>query len=398
MENQIAPLGIVEITESNLRLMREQLLEIPAMPETKEQYITAKNMHIQAKKVLPRIESCRKELKKKPLEECRLIDTTAKTAISMISPLIEMAGTRRAVWEDRMANEKAVAQAVEKDRLDAILDAMKSLKIEVDACTAYNVPAERIKVRIEILEKTPVTEEIFQEHLIEAVNIQDNGIIDAYAALKNRIAFEADLADLEKQQKAQDEAQAKIDADNKAEADRLAKLDANQKAAAAKTKADAAKVAKKILSDQIKAQAKIDAERAEFEAEKAAEQKRQENEAMARAEKQAAILEAARVVERDNLCDEALPIHIAKYVLPAALSMNLDYDLEKLTAMDAAAKRKKLLMKDRNAAGKMASKIRDILEDGFILKTEDVKNLVQGFRNEVDALISALDNDINILR
>ncbi len=106
-QKAIKEFNIQEITESNLKIMKEQILEIPELPENKEQYTSVKEMHIQAKKLPKKIEDRRVELKAPVLEKGRMIDATAKKAIGMVQPLIDMSGSRRAAWEDKVAAERA---------------------------------------------------------------------------------------------------------------------------------------------------------------------------------------------------------------------------------------------------------------------------------------------------
>jgi len=369
-KNEVVPLGIVEITESNLKLMKEQILEIPETPENKEQYATARDMHIQAKKVLPRIEERRKEIKAPHLEQCREVDATAKKAKGMIQPLIEMSGDRRAAWEEIAEKEKAVARAEENLRLDNILGAMRGLKKMIENCLEYNIPSLSINFKIQEIENYHIEESVFQEHFDEAHIIRDQGLLNARAAMKNRIAFEADLADLAKQQKAQDDAQATLDADNKAEAERLAKVDQDQKAEAARVKAEAKKQAKKVISDQKKAQAKI--------------------------EKAMAELEALKTAERDRVWSEACQIHIAEYIMPVAIKMNVEFIAEKRAELAVSEQRAVDILRCKNAIEFMGRNITEIIDKAFpSLDVKDIKDLVETFGFDVEELISELNIGIS---
>ncbi len=364
-ETEIALLGIREITESNLRLMREQILEIPAMPENREQYNTAKDMHIQAKKILPKIETRRKEIKAPHLDKCREVDATAKAAKCMIEPLIGMSGERRVAWETAREAEREAEHEKEQARLDDITNALEDLKEKVRACTKYGIDSKAIEARIEILSDVEISPEMYQERVESAIDIKTNGLLGAELALETRLKYEAEQAGLESQKKAIVEAREKIKAEQKAEAERLAKLAQVQKAEARK----------------------LAEEKAVLEAKKAA---------MAQAE--ADRIETARIEKRDRLWTEALPVHIWEYVYPVALDANRLFDEIRSQQMDAQAKRNMDIMRNRNAVDSMIRNILDAIEMARqVIDIPELSSFIDDFERTVKVAEDKLNQSITVL-
>ena len=250
--------GIEELTAANILLMEKQIREIPEKPENKKQYQSAYQFNVDAKKLLPRIEERRKELKAPVLEKGKAIDDTAKKAKDMVQPLIELSGARRQAWEDKKAEEKAEREAVEQARLIAIQAKFDMLNHLAAKPMEYNRAATAIEQDISHLEAFEISAIDFQERQGEAELVKSGAIANAKAALENRKKFEADQANA-----------ARVKAEQDAEAKRLenerAKLEAERKAQekAAQAKADAE--AEKIRQQEEK----IRAEREALEKEKA---------------------------------------------------------------------------------------------------------------------------------
>jgi len=214
--------GIQEITTGNIALMKSQILEIPEKPETKEQYQSAYQFNVDAKKLLPRIEDRRKELKAPVLEKCKAIDDTAKKAKAMVKPLIELSGSRRQAWEDEKAAEKAEKERIETSRLAAIQAKFDMLNHLAAKPIEYNRPAEDIARDIAHLEAFEISVIDFQEKISDADLIKSESLITAKNALENRKKFEADQAEAARVKAENEEAakrlaeeQAKIEADRK---------------------------------------------------------------------------------------------------------------------------------------------------------------------------------------
>lgn len=254
----IKEFGIEEITSANIKLMEKQILEIPEKPETKEQYENAYRFNVDAKKLLPRIEERRKELKAPVLEKGKAIDDTAKKAVAMVQPLVELSGTRRQAWEDDREAEKAEKYRIETERLASIKAKIDMLNHLAKKPTEYNRAAEDLTKDIANLEAVEISAIDFQERTEEAEIIRNHAIETAKITLENRKKFEADQAEA-----------ARVKAEQEAEAKRLeeerAKLEADRKA-----QEEAAKKAAEAEAEIIRQeQEAIRAEREALEAEKA---------------------------------------------------------------------------------------------------------------------------------
>ena len=219
--------GIEELTASNVLMMEKQIREIPEKPETKEQYQSAYQFNVDAKKLLPRIEDRRKELKAPVLEKCKAIDDTAKKAKAMVKPLIELSGSRRQAWEDEKAAEKAEKERIETSRLAAIQAKFDMLNHLAAKPIEYNRPAEDIARDIAHLEAFEISVIDFQEKISDADLIKSEALITAKNALENRKKFEADQAEA-----------ARVKAENEEAAKRLAEENERMTAAQAKIEAD----------------------------------------------------------------------------------------------------------------------------------------------------------------
>ena len=278
MQDQIIikEFGIEEITAANIALMEKQILEIPEKPETKEQYDDARRFNIDAKKLLPRIEERRKELKAPVLEKCKAIDDTAKKAVAMVKPLIELSGSRREAWEIEKAAEKAEKERIEAERVASIQAKFDMLNNIAGKPIEYNRSSADIEQDIANLEAFEVSAIDFQERIGDAELIKSNAIKSAKTALENRKKFEADQAEV-----------ARVKAEHEAEKKRLAeeraKLEVERKAQEEAARAAAEAEAEKLRQEQEA----IRAERGRLEAEKAK------------------VAHAAVVAEREAVWDEA---------------------------------------------------------------------------------------------
>jgi len=291
---ELAPLGIAEITASNLALMESQILDIPETPENKDQYSTARDMHIQAKKILPLIETRRKEIKAPHLEKCREIDATAKDAVSMIQPLIEMSGSRRGAWEAIAEKEKEVAMAAEKVRLDEIKEKLEAISNTVLQAQEYGKTSAEISYILDALLEIKV-DDSYQEFADQALKSLMDGTELVQSTLDRALKFEADQ-----------KAQAEIEAKNKAEAERLARMAEDQEKAAAAIRVE------------------LDAARAEIQAEK---------------DRMAQVAEAEKFKERVAWCEKiGAEYYIADWNEAHKLNTEFDLAVEKAEATEAAHK------------------------------------------------------------
>lgn len=187
--------GIKELTAANVALMEKQILEIPEKPETKDQYDDAYRFNVDAKKLIPRIESRRKELKAPVLEKGKAIDDTAKKAVAMVQPLIELSGSRREAWESEKAAEKAEKEQQEKIRLQNIQAKIDMLNHLAAKPMEYNRTSADIEKDIANLEAFEISAIDFQERRGDAELVKSNAIATAKTAMENRRKFEVGQAE-----------------------------------------------------------------------------------------------------------------------------------------------------------------------------------------------------------
>lgn len=206
-EIMVTEFKIEELTAANIKLMEKQILEIPENPETKAQYDDEYRFNVDAKKLIPRIEERRRELKAPILEKGKAIDETAKKAVAMVQPLIELSGTRRQAWEAQKATEKAEKEALEQARLIAIQAKIDMLNNLANKPMEYNRSASYIEQDIADLEAFEINSVDFQERKEEAGLIHSKAVVSAKMVLENRKKFEADQAEAERV-KAEQEAEA----------------------------------------------------------------------------------------------------------------------------------------------------------------------------------------------
>ena len=254
----IKEFGIEEITTANIALMEKQIREIPEKPETKEQYDNAYRYNVDAKKLLPRIEERRRELKAPILEKGKAIDATAKKAVAMVQPLIELSGTRREAWEAEKAAEKAEKDRIEAERMAAIQAKFDMLNNLAGKPMEYNRASEDIARDICHINAFEISAIDFRERMDEAELVKTNAIKSAELAFENRKKFEAEQVELARV-KAEHEVEAKRLEEERAklETDRKAQEEANRKAAEAEAEI------RRIEAEEIRA------EREALEAEKA---------------------------------------------------------------------------------------------------------------------------------
>lgn len=250
--------GIEELAAANIVLMEKQILEIPEHPETKEQYDAAYRYNVDAKKLLPRIEERRKELKAPVLEKGKAIDETAKKAVSMIQPLIELSGTRRESWEAEKAAEKAEKERQEAERAAAIQAKFDILNLLAGKYQEYNRPAEKLAKDLAHLEEFEISAVDFEERTEEAEQIKVNAIEATKTALENRKKFEADQAEA-----------IRVKAEQEAERKRLEEEAAKLEAMRLEQEEKARKAAEAEAETRRLAEEAIRAEREALEAEKA---------------------------------------------------------------------------------------------------------------------------------
>lgn len=250
--------GIEELTAKNIDLMQKQILEIPENPETKDQYESAYRFNVDAKKLLPRIEERRKELKAPVLERGKLIDTTAKKAVAMVQPLIDLSGTRREAWEEIKAQEKAEKDRQEADRAAAIQAKVDMLNHLASKCHEYNRPSEDLARDLAHLESFEISAVDFQERTEEAEQIRATAIAATKTAFENRKQFEAEQAEA-----------ARVKAEQEAEAKRLEAERKKLEAQKREQKKAARKAAEAEAEKRRQEEERLRLERETLEAEKA---------------------------------------------------------------------------------------------------------------------------------
>ena len=351
----IKEFGIEEITTANIALMEKQILEIPEKPETKEQYDAAYRYNVDAKKLLPRIEERRKELKAPVLEKGKANDDTAKKAVAMVQPLVELSGTRRQAWEDERAAEKAEKDRIENERLASIQAKIDIINHLASKPVEYNRSAEDLARDIVHLEAVEISAIDFQERTEEAEIIRNHAVETAKIALENRKRFEADQAEA-----------ARVKAAQEAEAKRLEEERAN-------------------LEIERKAQELAAIEAAEAEAERI----RLKEEAI-QAEREKLEHDKA-IVAREAVWDEAHKANIdfdhAAAIIEnerrkaEAQAAQADFEAAHAAALvehEAWKERQKLIGLDRIVLTTIATDLEKLIEDYDIpkLNTEEANSLV----------------------
>lgn len=202
--------------------------------------------HKALKKLDSSIEARRVELKKAPMEQCKLIDATAKELSSELAPAIEHLAEERKIHDQKEEARKAAAREAERKKVQDRINRLNAEKLPVD-----------------LLLVQTLSDAAFDQHVTEAAAFKaeedarlkaENDAKEAARAEAMRKAKE----ELEAQQKAMAEAQAA----HKAELDRMAKereeLAASQRAEQAKRDAEAEQARQQAAKERAAREAEVD--------------------------------------------------------------------------------------------------------------------------------------------
>lgn len=240
------------------------------------------------------LEAKRVEIKAPALQRGRDIDTEAKRITTELTSIEDPIDQQIKAEENRKANEKAEAERIERERIDAInarFDALKALPLQANACTVD-------MVRELIAEAEAFDPATFPDDMLAAAKYERNLALNALRATLDRAEqAERDRAELEQLRAEQAAMQAERDrlaqeeADRKAEADRQ-QAEREQAARDERIRAEAAEQAQRDADERL-----AQAERDKVEALRKAEQEREDAVVAERerAERQARQVEADRL-------------------------------------------------------------------------------------------------------
>jgi len=247
--------------------------------------------HKALKKLDSSIEARRVELKKAPMEQCKLIDATAKELSSELAPAIEHLAEERKIHDQKEEARKAAAREAERKKVQDRINRLNAEKLPVD-----------------LLLVQTLSDAAFDQHVSEAAAFKAEEDARLKAENDAREAAQSEAMrkakeELEAQQKAMAEAQAA----HKAELDRMAKereeLAAIQRAEQAKRDTEAEQARQQAAQER----AALEAEAARLKKladEQAAEAKRLAEAEQARLKTEREAAEKKEQEER-NAADEA---------------------------------------------------------------------------------------------
>lgn len=172
----VSPFGAVDygITADDLAKMAEQYSHITQVT-TRKEYDAAQAAVTALIRARTKIESRRKELKSESLEFGRLVDTTAKQLIAVVTPEETRIDALIEAVKRQKEAEKAERERIEKERVDSILadiDAIVKLPAAHQRSTSAQVQAA--KAALEIL----LIGESFAEFKARAQEAKDNALAE----------------------------------------------------------------------------------------------------------------------------------------------------------------------------------------------------------------------------
>lgn len=262
----VSPFGAIDYgtTEDDLRRLAGQYSHITQVTNRKE-YDAAQAAVTALVRARSKIESRRKELKAESLEFGRLVDSTAKSLIAVVTPEEQRIEEILEAVKRQKEEERKAKEAAEKARVDAILARVDEI-VKIPA--AHQRSASSVVMAAQSALELLLIDETFAEFQDRAREAKANALAELAELYAGALHDER----IEAQAKAERE---RIAAEQKAEADRLEK--------------ERAEIARQ--------QAELKAERDRIEAEKRAEHERAER-AKRAAEEAAAKAEAEARMER----------------------------------------------------------------------------------------------------
>ena len=295
----VSPFGAVDYgtTEAELAKLAAQYSHITQVT-TRKEFDAAQAAVTALIRVRTSIESKRKTLKADSLEFGKLVDSTAKKLIAVVTPEEDRIDALIEAVKRQKEAEKAERDRIEKARVDAILARIEDMRIPPALTRAPSVEIAAHRSALEHL----LIDETFQEFQERAQETKTNVLAELNELYAGALHDERIAA----QEKAERE---RVASEQKAESERLAKareeLDAIRKQ-------NEAEQAERIRIEQEQAaseraeiarqHAELQAERDRIAAEKRAEAERVQRQLEAKAE---AELKAAAKIEADRLAAEA---------------------------------------------------------------------------------------------
>jgi len=293
----LAPLGIIELTEANLRTMAAQAQDLTIDLETGKGYPEVRAAHIQVKGYSTQIKQRLDELNKPLNEQRRRNNELAAKLNDVIKPIIDTLEAKRLAWEDKKAAAKAAADKAETDRVASIrakIDQMADIPTTISGM--YD-SAGIMAVANEIKNRAISIEEYF-EFADEARKTRDR----AYLTL---LAMHDTLLKTEREEAEQAAIRADLEAKRKEQEVEAQRLEDIRKSQEAKEKADRDKIeAERMKAENerlcLEAEKKAEADRIEREAREAEEKRIADEAAKAKAEEDARLA----TEEAQRLADE----------------------------------------------------------------------------------------------
>jgi len=286
----VSPFGAIDYgtSEDELKTLAAKFANITQVT-TRKEFDAAQAAVTTLVRARSRIENRRKELKSESLEFGRLVDSTAKNLIAVVTPEEQRIDALIEAVKRQKEVEKAERERVEKDRIGAILARIDDI-VKVPA--AHQRSASALVLAAQSAVVALLIDDTYQEFTQRAQEAKDNAIAEL-TELHQGALHDERLAEQERLERG------RIAIEQKAEAERLAneraELDAIRKHQLAE---QAARLEKETQerAEIARQKAELAAEREKVEAEKRAELLRIEQQK--KAEEQAAADEKQKEADR----------------------------------------------------------------------------------------------------
>lgn len=200
-----------------------------------------------------KIEEKRKELKAGAVAWGKKVDSAAKHFTGLISDIEKPLKQLRVAWDDKIKAEREAKKEVERQRVAAIDQAIADIR-KMGNNGALLETADAVQEQFALLYEFEITEEMFQEKVVEAEGVKTE-MLDVLKQLSDRrIAERAEADRLEKQR-----------VEQAAEAKRLNAQRDTQDASDKKRRDEQAAEDEQRRKDQAAQQKKIDDQQAEMD-------------------------------------------------------------------------------------------------------------------------------------
>lgn len=270
-------------TEAALSGLAEKYKGVVYDVTKKEDMAAAKAARNEIRGYRTALEAKRVEIKAPALERCRLIDAEAKRITAALESLENPIVAQIKVEEDRIAAEKAEAERVLRERVEAIQERMKAMR-ELPMAT-FNSTIEQLQEYIVALESQVIDSESFGDFMEDAEHLKAQTLTTLKANLEGKKAaiaeaerIKAEREELERQQAAQREADAeRARAIEETERESRAKIEAAERESRERIEAEEREAkAKREEAERIERQAREEKEAAERKLREAEEAKQRE--------------------------------------------------------------------------------------------------------------------------